>query len=480
MINYLQLAAELKAALGERYVLSEPVDLAVYECDGETLDTARPDLVVLPANTEEIQHVVRLAARSGVPITARGAGTGLSGGATTVEGGISMALTRLTRIISIDADDMCAHVQVGVTNKGVSQAAEPYGLYFAPDPSSQSASTIGGNIAENAGGAHTLKYGLTTHNVLGVKMVLADGSAITCGGKARDGLGLDLTGFITGSEGTIGIVTEAWLRLIPRAQAVETMLAYFPSIATGGQAVSDIVARGIIPAAMEMIDQLTLRCVEDCLHLGLNTDAGAVLIVELDGPRSGISVQRELVEQCCRQNQCLNMSWAADEQQRALIWKARKSAFATLGRIAPHGYILDGVVPRSKLKEAIINIEAIGTKYALPISNIFHAGDGNLHPALLYDRDDEEQVKKVLLAAREILDMCVTLGGTLSGEHGIGVEKILEMSVCFEEADLEVMRKLRRAFDPRGLFNPGKLVPEPKSCGESGRRPLLRHQLSAC
>ncbi|HEY9792213.1 MAG TPA: FAD-linked oxidase C-terminal domain-containing protein, partial [Candidatus Obscuribacterales bacterium] len=353
-------------------------------------------------------------------------------------------------------------------------------LYFAPDPSSQPASTIGGNIAENAGGAHTLKYGLTTNNVYGVKVVLADGSVTVFGGTARDGLGLDLLGFFVGSEGTIGIATEAWLRLIPRAQAVQTMLAYFPSIAAGGQAVSDIVARGIIPAAMEMVDQLTLKCVEASLHLGLNTEAAAVLIVELDGPSSAIAIEREVVEECCKAHGCPETKWAHDAAERALIWKARKSAFATLGRIAPHGYILDGVVPRSKLREAIIEIEAIGEKFGLPISNIFHAGDGNLHPCLLYNRDNEEQVKKVLVAAREILEMCVRLGGTLSGEHGIGVEKILEMTVAFDEPDLDVMRRIRSAFDPDRLFNPGKLVPAPKACGESGGRPLLRHQLSAC
>jgi glycolate oxidase subunit GlcD len=354
------------------------------------------------------------------------------------------------------------------------------GLYFAPDPSSQPASTIGGNVAENAGGAHTLKYGLTTSNVYGLKVVLADGSVTTFGGIARDSLGLDLLGFFVGSEGTIGIATEAWVRLIPRAQAVQTMLAYFPSIAAGGQAVSDVVARGIIPAAMEMVDQLTLRCVEASLHLGLNTDAAAVLIVELDGPSTAIALEREVVEECCKNNGCLEFKWASDSKERALIWKARKSAFGTLGRIAPHGYILDGVVPRSKLREAIVEIEAIGTKFDLPISNIFHAGDGNLHPCLLYNRDNETQVQKVLIAAREILEMCVRLGGTLSGEHGIGVEKIHEMSVAFAEEDLEVMRRIRGAFDKTGMFNPAKVVPAPKSCGESGGRPLLRHNLSAC
>lgn len=478
--KYIALENELKAALTEEYVLSSPVDLAVYECDGETMDVAIPDLVVLPATTEQVQLVVRLANKYKVPVTARGAGTGLSGGATPIMGGISLVLTRMDKVISIDPDDFVAHVQVGVTNTGVSRAAQKHGLYFAPDPSSQVASTIGGNIAENAGGAHTLKYGLTTNNVLGARVVLASGEVTTFGGAVRDSLGLDLLGVFVGSEGTIGIATEAWVRLIPRAQAVETMLAYFPSLEEGGQAVSEIVANGVIPAAMEMIDKLTLNCVEDSLALGLNRDAAALLIVELDGPNAGIRIERETVERCVRAHGCTEIKWAADEKERAMIWKARKNSFGALGRLAPHGYVLDGVIPRSKLRDAITQIEVVGKKHDVLIANVYHAGDGNLHPCLLFNRDNEEQVGRVLLAAKEILEMCVELGGTLSGEHGIGIEKIGEMSFAFSEAELDAMRALRTAFDPDLILNPGKLVPTPKSCGESGARPLLRHRLSAC
>lgn len=478
--QYVQLQAELEKLLGRDYVLSSPVDLAVYECDGEMMDTAIPDLVVLPNSTEQVQGVVRLANKYKVPITPRGAGTGLSGGATPIMGGISLVLTRMDKLLSINADEFVAHVEVGVTNVAVSHAAERHGLYFAPDPSSQVASTIGGNIAENAGGAHTLKYGLTTNNTLGVKVVLADGEVTTFGGTVRDSLGMDLLGVFVGSEGTIGIATEAWLRLIPRAQAIETMLAYFPSLEQGGQAVSDIVAHGVIPAAMEMIDKLTLNCVEDSLALGLNREAAALLIVELDGPNAGIRIERETVEQCVRAHGCMEITWAKDSTERALIWKARKTSFGSLGRLAPHGYVLDGVIPRSKLRDAIAEIEAIGTKYGVLIANVYHAGDGNLHPCLLFNRDNEEQVKSVLFASKEILEMCVRLGGTLSGEHGIGIEKIGEMTFAFAEADLEAMRGLRSAFDPELILNPGKLVPTPKSCGESGARPLLRHRLSAC
>ncbi|MBY0360056.1 MAG: FAD-binding protein [Candidatus Obscuribacterales bacterium] len=480
----LKLSSEFETALkqivGDYYVLSSAVDLALYECDAETLDLASPDLVVLPGSTEEVSAVVRLCQRYAVPFTPRGAGTGLSGGATAVCGGVSLVLTRLTRIINIDPAEMVAHVQVGVTNISVSQSAKHYGLNFAPDPSSQAASTIGGNIAENAGGAHTLKYGMTGNNVVGMKMVLPDGEIVTVGGAYRDSLSLDLLGVIVGSEGTLGVVTEAYLRLTPNAEQVETMLAYFPDLESGGQAVSDIIAAGIIPCAMEMIDALSLGCVEQSLHLGLNLSAGALLIVELDGPKAGIDIICRKVEAIAKANNLLEVHWAEDASSRASIWKARKSAFASLGRIAPHGYVLDGVIPRSKLREAIIAIAEIGKKYRLPISNIYHAGDGNLHPALLYDREREAEVQAVLRAAKEILELCVRLGGTLSGEHGIGVEKIQEMPLAFDQASLAAMTSLKNSFDPQLICNPGKVIPNLKHCGESGSRSLLRHQLSAC
>jgi len=473
------LEAELVGLVGRDYVLSSPVDLSVYECDGETLDIARPDLVVLPGSTQEVQAVIKLASQRGVPFAPRGAGTGLSGGATTVMGGISLVLTRMTRIIEVDPGNRVAVVEVGATNASVSLAAARHGLYFAPDPSSQIASTIGGNLAENSGGPHTLKYGITTQHVLGIKLVLPDGTVTSFGGKCRDALGLDLLGIFVGSEGTLGVATEATVRLTVRPEAVETMLAYFPSLELGGQAVSDIVAQGVIPAAMEMIDQITLRAVEDALQLGLNRDAGALLIVELDGPRAGIAVHKQMVVDCVRSRGALEIRWAADAAERDSIWKARKSAFGALGRIAPHAYVLDGVIPRSRLAEAIRGIAAIGDKYQLLISNIYHAGDGNLHPAILFHRENHDEVVRTLKAGREILEMCVDLGGTLSGEHGIGVEKVLEMPVVFSAAELKAMDWVRDAFNPQGLCNPGKVLPTPKTCGESGSRPLLRHQLSA-
>jgi glycolate oxidase len=460
-------------------VLTSPVDLSVYECDAETLDVSAPEIVVLPGSTDEVAAVVRLANKYQVPFCPRGAGTGLSGGATAVFGGILLVLTRMTRILEIDPVDRIAIAETGATNLSISQAAEQYGLYFAPDPSSQSASTVGGNLAENAGGPHCLKYGMTTNHVLGIKVVLADGRLTTFGGRGRSRVGLDLLGVFVGSEGTLGLATEAVLQLVPRAQAVETMLAYFPSVEAGGQAVSDIVAAGVVPAAMEMIDQLTLNAVEDAHHMGLDRSAGALLIVELDGPRAGILVHRGIVEHCLRENGVLNVFWAKDQKERAKIWKARKSAFGSLGRIAPHGYVLDGVIPRSKLAEAIRKIGEIGEKRHLVIANVYHAGDGNLHPCMLYHKDNAQEVESVLIAGKEILELCVELGGTLSGEHGIGVEKIGEMHRVFTEDDMQAMGWVKHAFNPSNLCNPGKILPTPKACGESGRRAMLRHSLSA-
>lgn len=474
-----ELIEQLVAVVGRDYVLFDRIDLGVYSCDAETLDVAVPDLVVLPASTEEVAAVLKIASRRKIPVTPRGAGTGLSGGSTCVRGGISMPLTRLNRVLHVDPLEQVALVQVGATNVAVSQAAARYNLYFAPDPSSQIASTIGGNIAENAGGPHTLKYGMTTHHVQALKAVLANGEIVTLGGTARTSNQIDLVGFVVGSEGLLAVVCEAVVKLVPRAERVETLLAYFKSVGEGGQAVSDIVAAGVVPAAMEMVDKLTLNAVEDYLAMGLNRDAGALLIIELDGTSLGISALREIVEECLTANNAISMHWAANEAERAKIWKARKMSFGALGRIAPHGYVLDGVIPRSRLAEAISGIEAIGKKLNLTIANVYHAGDGNLHPCMLYHKDNEAEVARVMQAGKEILELCVRLGGTLSGEHGIGIEKIAEMPVVFKEKDLEFMGNLKLAFDPTGILNPGKVLPQLKHCGEA--RPLLRHKLmSGC
>ncbi|HEY9754256.1 MAG TPA: FAD-linked oxidase C-terminal domain-containing protein, partial [Oculatellaceae cyanobacterium] len=404
---------------------------------------------------------------------------GLSGGATNIMGGIGLVLTRMSKILEIDPIDQVAVVQTGVPNSAVSAAAERYGLYFAPDPSSQIASTIGGNIAENAGGPHTLKYGMTSNHILGITAVLPNGEIVKLGGRAKFREGLDLLGGFVGSEGTLGIATEATLNLIPRPQAVETLLAYFSTVEDAGKSVSSIIAEGVIPAAMEMIDGLTLNAVEDAQQMGLRRDAAALLIVELDGSRTGIFVHRKIVEECIKRNGITQFHWATDAVERAKIWKARKSAFGGYGRIAPHAYVLDGVIPRSKLAEAISKIAEIGKQYALTIGNVYHAGDGNLHPCLLYHRENKDEVRRVMIAAAEILEMCVDLGGTLSGEHGIGIEKVSEMKRLFNESDLAAMEWFREVFNPDGVCNPGKVLPTIKTCGESGMRPLLRHQIFA-
>lgn len=480
MVLSADLIKALKAVVGAENVLTDAFDLSLYDADAETLDTASPDLVVLPASTEEVAAVVKLAAELAptLPVTARGAGTGLSGGATCVRGGLSLVLTRMNRVLHIDPRERAALVQVGATNVSVSRQAEPYGLYFAPDPSSQVASTIGGNIAENAGGPHTLKYGMTTHHVLALQGVTARGEVAALGGFNRGGL--DLTGVVVGSEGTLMVVTEALLRLTPLAARVETLLAYFPTVRQCGQAVSDIVAQGVVPAAMEMIDNLTLNAVEDYLGLGLRRDAQALLIIELDGVEAGIVCARAIVEKCLQENGLLESRWAENSRDRAEIWKARKTSFGALGRIAPHGYVLDGVIPRSRLAEAIEGIAKIGERYGLTIANVYHAGDGNLHPCMLYHRENQEEVARVISAGREILHLCVKLGGTLSGEHGIGVEKLMEMESAFTPRDLEFMGLIKTALDPDGRLNPGKVLPQLKTCGEAGARPLLRHRLSSC
>jgi glycolate oxidase len=320
---------------------------------------------------------------------------------------------------------------------------------------------------------------MTTHHVAGLKVVLADGSIVTLGGAARTSNEIDLSGFFIGSEGTLGIACEALVKLIPRPEKVETLLAYFQTVGQAGQAVSDVVAAGVIPAAMEMVDQLTINAVEDYLGMGLNRAAAALLIIELDGPSAAISAQRKVVESCLKANGVISMRWAIDAKERATIWKARKTAFGALGRIAPHGYVLDGVIPRSKLAEVIAGIEKIALRLNLTIANVYHAGDGNLHPCMLYHRENEDEVMRVMLAGKEILELCVEMGGTLSGEHGIGIEKMMEMPLVFSALDLAMMGRLKEAFDPDGILNPGKVIPNLKTCGESGARPLLRHKIMA-
>ena len=438
-----------------------------YDVDGFTLEKHPPDVVVLPGSTAEVSELLKVAARFDVPVTARGAGTGLAGGALPAEGGLLLSTARMDRILALEADDRFAVVQPGVVNLHLSHAAAKFGLHYAPDPSSQMASTLGGNASTNAGGPHCLKYGLTHAHVLGLTFVLVDGTVVTAGGPAADPPGLDLVGAMVGTEGTCAVVTELVVRLTPVPEAVRTFLAVFDTVEAAGDTVSAIIAQGIIPAALEMLDHLTIVAVEPFVHLGLPLDAGAALLVELDGPLSVMSRRSAQVRALCEQHGAREVREARDATERALLWKARKGAFGAMGRIANGFYVMDGVVPRTKLPEALRAIAAISEKHSLRIANVFHAGDGNLHPNVLYDVDDPASVQRALLASEEILAACVALGGSLSGEHGIGSEKRDLMGLLFAADDLAQFERFRKAFDPTGRLNPRKMLPLGKGCGEA-------------
>lgn len=472
-MNAPDLVRDLQAALGADAVLSQPHERLVYDTDAFTIARGRPDVVVLPRTPEEVVTVVHLAARYGVPVIPRGAGTGLSGGCMAPQGGIMVALTRLTRILALDPLNRSALVEAGVVNLALSKAAHPFGLHFAPDPSSQSACTLGGNVAENAGGPHTLKYGVTTNHVLGLELVTPDGERVWLGGPAEDAPGYDLIGLVVGSEGTLGIVTRMLLRLTPNPPAVRTMLAAFASVADASQAVTRLIASGIIPAALEMMDRTIVEAVEAAFAFGFPQDAGAVLIVELDGLEAGLDTQAARAIAICREAGARDIRTARDAAERERLWIARKKAIGAVGRLAPSKVTQDGVIPRTKLPEVLSRISEIGHHFGLRIANVFHAGDGNLHPVILFDERDPEQVRKVLDAGSAILDVCLEAGGSLSGEHGIGVEKQDHMTRMFAPEDLAMMRRVRDAWDPDQRMNPGKLLPTPRACIETPRLRIL-------
>ena len=459
----------LRAIAGADAVIARPTELRVYECDGYTLEKSAPEVVVLPGSTEEVIAIVRLLQRERIAFVPRGAGTGLSGGCLPVGAPVMIGTSRMHRILSIDAVNRRAVVEAGVVNASVTRAAMPHGLCYAPDPSSQSACTIGGNVAENSGGPHTLKYGVTTNHVLGVQLVLPSGEMVQLGGAVEDVPGYDLTGLVVGAEGTFGIATQVTLRLIREPQAWRTLLAIFESVDDATATVSGIIAAGIIPAALEMMDQLIVEAVEAAFHFGFPTDAGAVLIVEIDGLAAGLDAQTQRVAEICAAHHARTVRVAKDEAERAALWKSRKRAFGAVGRLAPNYCTQDGVVPRTKVPDILRRIVEIGQRYQLRIGNVFHAGDGNIHPILLFDERDADQVRRVLDAGREILEACVALGGSVTGEHGIGVEKMAQMPLLFSPADLLVMSQLRRVFDPDVRCNPGKIFPTPGSCVETMR-----------
>lgn len=463
------LIENLRAVVGRDGVLAEPDELLVYECDGLPQHKQRPRAVVFPRSTEETAVVVRLLADARVPFAPRGAGTGLSGGATVQNQGVVVEMARMRRLLKIDADNQFAIVETGLVNAELSRLAAPFKLYYAPDPSSQTTCTIGGNIAENAGGIHCLKYGMTVDHVLAARVVLADGRIIEPGNAAgTDSINYDLLGLFIGSEGTFGIATEARLRLLPIPAAVRTLLADFADVDDASRAVSAIIATGLIPSALEMIDGAIIRAVEASVFAaGIPLDAEAALLIELDGLEAGLDGEAARAEKICLQHGARHVRRAGDERERKKLWAARKGAFGAMGRLSPDLMLQDAVVPRSRLPEVLAATYRIGAKYNLLVANVFHAGDGNLHPFICYDSRNASEVKRVKEAGREIMETCVRAGGTITGEHGVGLDKIDYLPLIFSADDMDAMLSVRAAFDPAGLCNPGKIIPTSRSCGEA-------------
>jgi glycolate oxidase subunit GlcD len=467
------LIENLRAAVGREAVLTEPDELLVYECDGLPQHKYTPRAVVFPASTEEVAEVLRVLARAQVPFAPRGAGTGLSGGALAVNRGVVIELARMRRLLKLDVENRLATVETGMVNAKLSSLAAPYGLHYVPDPSSQMTCTIGGNLAENAGGIHCLKYGMTVDHVAAARVVLAGGEIVELGSACLETAGYDLLGVFIGSEGTFGIATEATLRLAPLPAAVRTLLADFIDVNDASRAVSAIIAAGLIPAALEMVDGATIRAVEASVFAaGLPLDAEAALLIELDGLEAGLDEEAARAESLCRQYGARSVRLAADEKERKKFWAARKGAFGAMGRISPDLMLQDAVVPRSRLPQVLAETYGIGAKYQLRIANLFHAGDGNLHPVICFDSRDPGEVLRVKEAGREIMETCVRAGGTITGEHGVGLDKSEYLPLIFNEDDMDAMLRVRAAFDATGLCNPGKIIPTSRSCGEAkaGRR----------
>lgn len=464
-----ELLEKLRGIVGAEHVFSRPSEVLVYESDGYTLERHAPQAVVLPANTDQASQVLKVLYEAGVPFIPRGAGTSLSGATIALMGGVVVCLSRMKAIEEIDLENRIAVVEAGVVNLWITQAVENDGFLYAPDPSSQQACTIGGNVATNSGGPHTLKYGVTMNHIIGVEMVLYDGRVVQLGGKVEGMPGYDLTGLVVGSEGTLGLVTKATVRLTQAPQTTRTLLGIFDSVDDATQTVSDVIREGIIPAAVEMMDQTILEAVEDAFQFGFPKDADAVLIIELDGIEAGIDDQLERVLEICRRNRSREIRQAADEAERELLWKSRKRAFGAVGRLSPNYVTQDGVVPRTRLPEILRIIYATGEKYGLKVANVFHAGDGNIHPLILFDEKDEDKVQAVLKASDDILNACIDLGGSVTGEHGIGIEKVKHLARMYSEDDLSVMLDVRSAFDPETRCNPGKLFPSSKGCIEVKR-----------
>jgi glycolate oxidase len=468
---------QLRSIVGTDGVLAADSELLVYECDGFTIEKNSPDAVVFPRTTEQVSAVVRACNAAGVPFLPRGAGTSLAGGCLPIGGGVMIVLTRMKEILEINLRDRYAVVQPGLVNLWLTNALKGTGYHYAPDPSSQGACTIGGNIATNSGGPHTLKYGVTVNHVLAVDVVLADGRIVHIGCVGGESPGLDLLGAIVGSEGTLAIVTQAWVRLTPDPQGYRTMLGVFESVEDATNAISEIVAAGIIPAALEMMDHGILTAVEAAFRFGFPLDAEAILLIEVDGLEAGLDEQQQRIIELCKSSRAREVRLASTAEERQKLWKCRKQAFGAIGRLSPSYCTQDGVVPRTQLPRILRQIREIGSRYDLQIVNVFHAGDGNIHPILLFDERDAEQIQRVLKASAEILEACLECGGSVTGEHGIGVEKIAFMNRMFSDDDLRAMRSLRRAFNPLNNLSPDKLLPTAGACGIEQKHPGRRAAL---
>jgi glycolate oxidase len=459
---------DLRSILPEDAVIADEAELRAYECDGLSAYRQLPRVAVLPRSVAQVQAVMKLCRRLQVPVVARGAGTGLSGGALPHPEGVLLSLARFTEILEVDAERQRARVQPGVRNLAISEAAAPHNLYYAPDPSSQIACTIGGNVAENSGGVHCLKYGLTVHNLVEIKIVTMDGELLTIGSQGLDATGYDLLALFTGSEGMLGVIVEVTVRLLPKPERTQVVLAAFDDVAKAGQAVGDLIAAGIIPAGLEMMDRLAIQAAEDFVHAGYPTDAAAILLCELDGSNAEVSQQIFQVRELLVKAQATEVRTAKTEDERVRFWKGRKNAFPAVGRISPDYYCMDGTIPRKNLPRVLQQIEAWSDEYKLRVANVFHAGDGNLHPLILYDANQPGELERTEEFGGKILELCVEAGGTITGEHGVGIEKINQMCAQFESDELTQFHAVKHAFDPLGLLNPGKAVPTLHRCAEFG------------
>lgn len=463
----------LEKAVGKDNVVRRKEELLVYECDGLTSYRQRPPVVILPRTTEQVSAAIKVCNEFNVPFVPRGAGTGLSGGALPVEDAVLIVTATMRQILNVDFDNQRVVVQPGVINNWVTQAVSGAGFYYAPDPSSQSVCSVGGNVAENSGGVHCLKYGVTTNHVLGVKLVLPDGAIVEIGGGVAEPPGYDLIGLVVGSEGTLGIATEITLRILKSPETINVLLADFMSVEAAGATVSDIISAGIIPAGMEMMDNFSLNAVEDVVQTECYPrDAEAILLIEIDGLPAEVAASRDRITAICQQNGARDVTIATNPEERLRLWKGRKAAFAAMGKLSPDYYVQDGVIPRTQLPYVLREIEALGEKHGYRVANVFHAGDGNLHPLILYNNNIPGQLEEVEELGGDILKLCVKVGGSISGEHGIGADKSCYMPDMFTDADLETMLWVRSSWNPKGLANPTKIFPTPRTCGEAARQPI--------